>query len=197
MITKTANATKVNLHGAAFLLDAKKIAEAIDSGISINSTTTRGFTALHIVSEYGRMWISEKDKSAEAAEMLIRRGADVNFRALGGDTPLHVAVIFKNFKVAKLLLENNADPNIQNKLGNTPLHVANMVFSEMDDAFKEDFIGLLLANRADQGIKNNAGKSSLDLMQTGSLNGLLRTLANQMSVVGVSAPSLDIGTVRF
>jgi ankyrin repeat protein len=41
-----------------------------------------------------------------------------------GDTPLHIAVTFRNYEVVKLLLEHDADPRGLNEVGDTVLHTA-------------------------------------------------------------------------
>ena len=55
---------------------------------------------------------------------LLKDGANVNARAMGGLTPLHVAAWEGYFEIVKLLLENGADPEIRNKDGRTPLDLA-------------------------------------------------------------------------
>ena len=59
---------------------------------------------------------------------LIRRGADVNSRTVGGQTPLHLAASAANggnpWAIQILLLNEFVDVNAVNKLGETPRTVA-------------------------------------------------------------------------
>ena len=78
--------------------------------------TLRGATLLHVAAEFG---------NAEAADMLLNRGADVNARAglndsgLGGQTPIfHAVTQFHDggLPLAQLLLERGADLAVRAKL---------------------------------------------------------------------------------
>ena len=63
-----------------------------------------------------------KDNS-EIVELLIDKGADVNAKAVGGQTPLHVNTI--QLEVAELLIDKGADVNAKSDdNGDTPLHVS-------------------------------------------------------------------------
>jgi ankyrin repeat protein len=70
---------------------------------------------------------------AEAAELLLASGADINARDTKGwisarhgyeIVPLHFAAEFGGDKVAKLLLAHGADVNARNQVKRTPLHLA-------------------------------------------------------------------------
>jgi ankyrin repeat protein len=52
----------------------------------------------------------------ELIELLINKGADVNSKSSGGETPLMKAIAFDNADAAKCLLENKADPEIENSM---------------------------------------------------------------------------------
>jgi ankyrin repeat protein len=78
--------------------------------------TLRGATLLHVAAEYG---------NAEAAKLLLDRGADVNARALidetgiGGQTPIfHSATQFYDWglPVTRLLLDSGADLSVRVRL---------------------------------------------------------------------------------
>jgi surface polysaccharide O-acyltransferase-like enzyme len=71
------------------------------------------------------LWAALADR-AEAVELLIRRGADVNAAASDGGTPLHGAAFLGHERTVKALVENGADVNATNKRGETPLYVANV-----------------------------------------------------------------------
>lgn len=85
-------------------------------------------------------------KSSNAADLLIRAGADVNASDRNGNTPLHVAVFTGQDGVVTLLLQNGAKVNVVNDLQETPLHWS--ALDGMSDP--EDYIrlgGMKLNNR--------------------------------------------------
>lgn len=68
------------------------------------------------------------DGNQEAAEVLIKNGADVNFIEVDSElgpsfknTPLHISAQYGTWRVAKVLLENGADITLKNSSGFTPL----------------------------------------------------------------------------
>ena len=61
---------------------------------------------------------------AEAVELLIRRGADVNVVDRARSTPLHAAAFLGHEKIVHALVQNGADVNAANTRGETPLGVA-------------------------------------------------------------------------
>jgi ankyrin repeat protein len=92
------------------------------------STSTAGFTALHLVADGENLPAVRR----EIAAMLIKHKANINEVGIGetyqGWTALHVATSRGLTEMAVLLLENGADPNIFIKPGwpeeSTALHMA-------------------------------------------------------------------------
>ena len=60
----------------------------------------------------------------EIASLLIDWGADTTVANENGETPLHVALEYRNEVVARLLIERGADASVADEDGETPLHVA-------------------------------------------------------------------------
>ncbi len=59
--------------------------------------------------------------------MFDYRESDVNAQIKEGETPLHLANIYKgDTETVRLLIDSGADVNAQIKEGETPLHLANI-----------------------------------------------------------------------
>ena len=56
----------------------------------------------------------------EIIKYLIHKGADINARNLDLNTPLHIALIFKNFEVVDILIKNGANEKAINIHGLSP-----------------------------------------------------------------------------
>lgn len=80
-------------------------------GLDVNSTASRGTTALH----HGAA-------NLVMARLLIEKGADVNTGNQLVGTPLHNAVDAGQLAVVKLFLEHNANPNVLAYMGRTIDH---------------------------------------------------------------------------
>jgi ankyrin repeat protein len=114
------------------------------------SMSDDGFTALHL---------AVFAEQAEAAQILIEHGADVNARATAAIAqvpPLGTAAFVRSVPLARLLLNAGADVNGQGEGGFTALHTA---------AHNEDeaLASLLLERGADKTIASNAGQRPTDL----------------------------------
>lgn len=60
----------------------------------------------------------------EIVKLLLRQGADVNAVNAAGETPLHKAVWYPEYKVVRELLRYGGDKSIRNAQGLTPAQVA-------------------------------------------------------------------------
>jgi len=83
-------------------------------------------------------------------------------------TALHTAVLKGNIDIITLLLENSnkqrpIDINIQESVGNTPLHVAVLSCKKNGDQKTKQVITLLVNHQAKLTIKNDKGKTPLDI----------------------------------
>ena len=114
-------------------LDSHEVVEALlESSVGASAPTRYplekvwvvpfdGYTALHAAAER---------ESVASARLLLEYGADVNARAEGGWTPLHLALFLApderpDLAIANLLLARGADPTAATDLvGWTPLHLA-------------------------------------------------------------------------
>lgn len=106
----------------------------LDNGANIDAKTSDGWTALHSATYWGQ---------TEIVSYLIRRGACVNARTNGQQTPLHIAAAAPNGSrdVLQLLLMNDlTDVGARNQLGETARVIAerssqhHKLFSITDEA---------------------------------------------------------------
>ena len=136
---------------AAAVGPTRGLAELLDSEPELaTSWSPDGFTALHLAAFFGQ---------AEAAKILLERGAEVNLVARNASihvTPLHSAAAGSHAEIVKLLLEHGADPNAAQDGGFTPLHSA----AQNDD--RESAEALLEAG-ADPSLANDDGQTPADL----------------------------------
>ncbi len=101
---------------AAHAGDLGAIERHLASGVAVDAPDPgRGGTPL--------MWAAIAGR-AEAVELLIKRGADVNFAGQDGGTALHGAAFLGHEKVVESLLKGGAKSSVANKSGSTPLDTA-------------------------------------------------------------------------
>jgi len=120
----------------------------IINGVEINPKERTAYTPLHNAARQGHLALVEN---------LVHSGAQVNRLDEDGYTPLNFAIINKNPDIVKYLVDHGAFLNMQdNVLGNTELHLA-------ATRGCPEIVGFLLKNGADVTLKNNEGKTALDL----------------------------------
>ncbi len=89
--------------------------------------------------------------SLKIVELLVDKGADVNYQTKNDFGPLKKAVECQQNKMAMLFLKNGVDPNTQDENGITPLMVAR----------EPDMADLLLENGAKLVLQDKTGKTAL------------------------------------
>ena len=139
------------------LLDKKTYGElAADA----NSRNSEGQNALHISAGLGMF---------KVCEILLDYGhmTDLNSKDPIGRTPLHLACIEMQLPAAQLLLRSGAHINSIDDLGNTPSHYA----VEKGD---KEFLSWILYRYPDLTIKNRTGKTPLDLVNSISIQELMK-----------------------
>ena len=127
--------------GGNFLLDAAKendiqgIQDLLELGSDVDAKDSHTWTSLHLAAWNGHL---------EAAELLIRHGAEINAKTnytgfvlllvnetmsdlkngLNQSTPLHFAARNGHLGIVALLLNHGADFTVSNNLNNTPIDLA-------------------------------------------------------------------------
>ncbi|XP_014243304.1 ankyrin repeat domain-containing protein 27-like [Cimex lectularius] len=134
------------------------------NALDVNSCNAEGFTPLHEAAKYGQ---------TELIKLLIGVSADVNVQTFkSGMTPFHLACQNQKFNSAKLLLETGSvDVDSTDSFGNTGLHYA----SETNNL---KLIKLILENHGKRDIKNNSGKTPLDIAKESMLISAVQLLTS-------------------
>jgi len=119
----------------------------------------RSDTPLHYFCRYFAD-TSSSDLFKKVWQLLLQKGAQVNFENCSKETALHRAMLNPTIDAAtivvKSLLKNGANINTPNKRGETAIHFA----CRMD---KEKLVVLLAGRGADVNVKTSDGKTPYDL----------------------------------
>ncbi len=119
---------------------------ANDAGL-VKARGADGFTPLHLACFFGQL---------EAAEILVRHGADTNAVSPSRIAVIHSAAASRNSELLKLVLHAGANPNSQQQRGYTALHEAAM-HNSVERA------RALLEAGADPAIKSDEGQTAADM----------------------------------
>jgi len=160
------------LYGGVYILEFKKLGieklpaivvdgEKVSEGKYLSKDEIREILGLpvkieeSIIDDEKLMRASEKG-DAETVEILLKQGANPNYRNKDGRTPLHFAAYNGRADVAELLIRHGADVNARDNDGRTPLRIA--AYNGHVDVVK-----LLLERGADLNAKNSENKTPLDV----------------------------------
>ncbi|MDF3047882.1 MAG: ank1u7 [Candidatus Midichloriaceae bacterium] len=138
----------------------------IEHGADVTIPNNDGKTALHSIAEYPNFGRDSDDFTVKnCAELLLRKGANINARDKQGRMPLHVAIKKEIFSDERLdfLLQIGADPNVQDNEGDTALHYAIRITRSQAPIY---VVNLLLEHGANWDIKNNKGESPLTIAKS-------------------------------
>ena len=119
------------------------------ANIEVKTRSSEGATPL--------IFASGMSDAIKVISLLLKHGADIEAKNKHGSTALHYASRKGCYNVIKVLIARGANINSVNNYGNTPLHHA------LKKRINVNVVNLLLASGVDVEIKNNNGKSFLDL----------------------------------
>lgn len=134
-----------------------KNVDAVDQLLSLPSVKVdvhsgNGITALRWACVSGLQLITR---------LLLNKGADPNIIG-DGSTPFLRSIEMKKYDIVQMLLSHDISVNVQDNTGNSALH-----YAAKDN--KPDFVYQLLVLGADINLKNNEGKTPVDLCDTDEL----------------------------
>jgi ankyrin repeat protein len=113
-------------NGRPWLGNARQVTLCLAAGLDVNAIVYFHwtYTRLHIAA--GRWGNNDTwEEEEEVMRLLLAHGADVNAVAVGGQSPLHVAIVHSDrSEILALLLDHGADVNKTDEKGMSPLHCA-------------------------------------------------------------------------
>jgi ankyrin repeat protein len=114
-------------------------------------------------------------RGAEAALLLIRRGADVNAQDVGHKTPLHLASSTGREETVRLLIQHRANINAHDEGYSTPLHLA--ISSAVVSVGYFNIVDLLLRHGADGHGKDGIGRTPFQIALSNGLSQIAELLS--------------------
>lgn len=131
---KTKIAPEIDIHSAVITGNIEIIKQHIAAGSDLNQKDALGGSSPLITA-----CLYEKK---DIALLLIKAGADINFRNNDGSTPLHVASFFCKSEMVKLLLDNKANKTIKNNYNSTAYETVSVPYNSVK-AIYEQMKGML------------------------------------------------------
>ncbi|KAH0491236.1 hypothetical protein TgHK011_002674 [Trichoderma gracile] len=189
-IEMTNSSSETPLSLASRLGDAEAVKLLLDNYAEIEAKTEAGLTPLsqavlwarhdvvNLLLDHGADIETEQAPLALAAtkgytrlvELLLRRGANIEWKDSDGRTPLALAALFGHSTVAEILLSKGAEIDSRDLEGRTPLTLAAM-------GGKESVVELLLSQGADLDVKDSRRRTPLMLAAKGNHNSVVELLA--------------------
>ncbi len=156
-----------DIWAAADVGDLSAIERHLANGAAVNGSGGKfDSTPLHRAAVAGR---------AEAVELLIRRGAEVNTGDRDGSTALHAAAFLGHEKTVHVLVQNGADVNAMNTRGETPLGVATI-----DEGTTRLFASVLKIKLDEEGLGSRKAAIAEYLRQHGATAGKTSGVADML-----------------
>ncbi|MGC2111075.1 MAG: ankyrin repeat domain-containing protein [Candidatus Korobacteraceae bacterium] len=139
---------ELDVHEATALGDVSRLQTLLSNDLElVNSRSNDGFTPLHLACFFGHL---------QAAEILIRNGADPNALSTNQIAIIHSAAASRNAEIVKLVLAAGTNPNSQQQGGYTALQGAALHNNVA-------MVRALLEAGANPSIANDEGLTAADL----------------------------------
>jgi ankyrin repeat protein len=166
------------LHIAALYRHPENLDEILKANPDIDAKNIEGCTPLHLA--------VRRPDNEKAIELLLQYGADVNIAGPAGRNALLESVGSYQKEYIALLVSNGVDIDSQDNDGNTALHyqMINVLKNKLYLPRGKAIVKILVEEGADPHIRNNEGKSPMDLaMESGEdeLISLLKSSGMKLS----------------
>ncbi len=160
---------KTALHLAAAKAYENIVKYLVDHGADVNVKSNNGDTPLHHAAA---------NASENIVKYLVDHGADVNVKDNNGQMALHLAAYWGRENIVKYLIDHKADINAQDKkYRRTPLHQAAA-------RGRENIVKYLVEHGAKVNVKNNIGKTALDLASKNGHENIIKYLVEHGAITG-------------
>lgn len=127
--------------------------QVIRQGADVTFRDQRGNTVLYYAASL------QGEEVPELVRLLVAKGAVVNVKCRGGDTPLHAACETGMPEVVTYLLEQGASVNAVDDCGYSPLHIAAI----RDENDRDNIVNILLTHGGDPTLKTRRGQTAPNL----------------------------------
>ena len=142
------------LHYAALNGHDEIVTFLIENGTIIDAQDDQNSSPLHLAATFGK---------PSTVQNLISQGANKELQGLNNRTPLLSAVLSRNIATTKILLEHGVNVNAVDKFNSTAMHIVLLFMAEANNDLGQVFVKLLINYGADLTLKDENGKTVLDL----------------------------------
>jgi len=156
-----------------FLPSLEDLEKLLQLKVCLNVRDGEGYTPLlRIASIHSEK--KDGDDDMKIIEKLLDAKASVHVQSPDGDTPLHHAAYCGNSRTVELLIKANACVDAQNRRQETPMH--DLMKSPHNRKQKKNITKLLLDARANISIKDDEGRTALDIARKQKLSTIVALL---------------------
>ncbi len=161
------------LHIAAIYRNHENLDEILKANPEIDAINPEGYTPLHLA--------VRRSDNEKVVELLLQHETDLNIPDPTGKNALLASVGSNQKDYIRMLVSKGIDINSQDENGNTALHypLSNVIRDKRYLPYSKEMVKILMEEGADPHIKNNEGKSPMDLSRESGENELIDLLSSQ------------------